>query len=140
MINIKGACYFSHIHNKHIIVILSSINENNKALIVPLSSIKFRENGKDSYNNQPCSFYDHSCVLEHSDIISHTNKPVLDRPTFAMYKLADELTITDITKYQINGKLEYRGFVTENVLKKLQNGAKNTEYLEKYLFKYFNFF
>ena len=98
---IKGTCYFSHIHNQHVIVIISETDENGYALLVPLSSIKF--------HNKPCSFYDHSCVLESSDIISHKNKPVLTKPTFAMYQLASKISVSDITKYQIDGKLEYRG-------------------------------
>lgn len=37
--NIKGSCYFSHIHNKHMIVILSESNKDGRVLLVPLSSI-----------------------------------------------------------------------------------------------------
>lgn len=137
---IKGTCYFSHIHNQHVIVIISETDENGYALLVPLSSIKFHNNGRDFYNNKPCSFYDHSCVLESSDIISHKNKPVLTKPTFAMYQLASKIYVSDITKYQIDGKLEYRGTVTDYVLKKLQNGAAKTEYIEEHLIKYFSLF
>ena len=47
---IKGTCYFSHIHNQHVIVIISETDENGYALLVPLSSIKFHNNDRDFYN------------------------------------------------------------------------------------------
>lgn len=138
--NIKGTCYFSKIHNKHVIVVISDTSKDNKALIIPLSSIKFSENGNYIYNGRKCNRYDDSCTLDSDDIIANNGQNVLNRPTFALYKLADEMVINEINLSQIKSLLEYRCIVSNDVLKKLQDGAKKSDRLEERFYKYFDLF
>ncbi len=138
--NIKGACYFSKLHNEHIIVIISDTDEYNKALIVPLSSIKFIENGKSMYNSLKCSPYDTACTLDIGDIVSDKNINVITKPTYALYKRAEEIDINLINTSQWKGSLEYRCMVSNEILAKLQNGAKVSDYLQERFYKYFDLF
>lgn len=138
--NIKGACYFSKLHNEHIIVIISDTDEYNKALIVPLSSIKFIKDGKSMYNNLKCSPYDTACTLDIGDIVSDKNINVITKPTYALYKRAEEIDINLINTSQWKGALEYRCMVSREILEKLQNGAKVSDYLQERFYKYFDFF
>lgn len=137
---IKGTCFFSKKHNGHIIVFISEANAENKALLVPLSSIKFTEEGSDTYENNRCRPFDHSCVLNKGDIISNNNIDVLTKPTYVFYKRAEELPIKDIVGLQFNSDFEYRCDVSSDVLEKIQEGAKNTSRLQERFYKYFSYF
>lgn len=138
--NIKGTCYFSKLHNEHIIVIISDKNKHNQVLLIPLSSIKFIENGKHEYNNKKCMPYDSACTLNTGDIISEKGVNVITRPTYALYKRAEEININTLNLSQLNGILEYRCKVDNSILKQLQNGAKLSHNLQERFYKYFDLF
>lgn len=138
--DIKGSCYFSHIHNEHVIVILSESDKDGNALLVPLSSIKFKENGKYQYQNQSCSYYDNSCIINSDEIISDNGQSVLNRPTYALYKFAGIISEQNLIQAILNGKLEYRCVLNNELLNRLQTGATKTDFLEGHLKKFFALF
>ncbi len=138
--DIKGACYFSKIHNQHIIIFLTNEDENGMALLVPLSSIKFNSNGTYLYNNERCDYYDDVCVLNINDIITDTGKSVLTKPTCVRYDKAAEMSVSDITSSHFQNQLEYRCIVDNKIFKRLQNGAKLSDNIPIYFQKYFELF
>lgn len=138
--NIKGTCYFSKLHNEHVIVIISDTNEQNNVLLVPLSSIKFVPNGKSLYNNLNCSPYDSACTLEQGDIISDKNINVITKSTYVLYKRAQEINIDKLNLAQLQGLLEYRCIVSNEILVKIQEGAKKSINMQERFYKYFDLF
>lgn len=138
--NIKGLCYFSHIHNKHMIVILSESDKDGRFLLVPLSSIQFKENGKYQYQNQSCSFYDNSCTINSDEIIADNGISVLNRPTYALYKFVGIISKQNLKQETLNGNLEYRCVLNNDLLNRLQIGATKSDFLEENLKNTFIYF
>lgn len=81
---LTGCLFFSDIPNRehpHFAVIVFELD--NRVLIIPISSIKFNENGKMSYDNRKCKYYDPSCVITEKDI-----PEVITKPSFVRYQWA----------------------------------------------------
>lgn len=112
----------------HFIVIISKTSLENKVLLVPISSIK------------PNKYYDNACVLDENDIIADDEKSVLSKPSFIRYQWAQESDIKSIVDKKFSGMYRYKCKITNNILLKIQDGARKSKELAPYLKKYFIFF
>jgi hypothetical protein len=111
--------FFSDIPNKehpHFAVIVFELD--NQILIIPISSIKFKKNGKMSYDNQKCKYYDSSCVITEKDI-----PEVITKPSFVRYQWAQLIKSSDILKKQSTHNFKYKCVVSDELLVRILNGA-----------------
>lgn len=133
----KGYCLWAddipNTDAPHYIVIASSENPEGKVLVVAISSIKYRENGSEKY-------YDKACILSENDIIDDKGNNVLSRPSFIRYEYAVEIVHKDLLKKQFNNHYRYKCKISDDLLKRIQDGAKISQELEPRFCKYFNFF
>lgn len=123
----------------HFIVLISDACED-KALVIPISSIKFSGNAKYKYKNKSCKYYDDACVFDGTELSDDNGRAILTKPSFARYEWALEIDKTEIFKKQLDKVYSYKGYVTPQVLKALQDGAKKSKELKPYFNKYFPFF
>lgn len=135
--NCKGYCLWaSDVPNPeapHFIVIISSENEDRKVLVVAISSIKFKSDGTTKY-------YDKACVLSPEDITDEKGKQILSVPSYVRYEYAMEIASEDIMDKQLNRLYRYKCKVSEELLLKIQEGAKISLELEDRFKKYFSLF
>jgi hypothetical protein len=141
---LKGFCFFAEDCPKagfpHVVVVISSENENGKSLLVPISSIKFLSTGQYKYKNISCKYYDEACVFDGNEIVDEKGRHVLNKPSFARYQWAQEVGSREIIFKQLSKIYRYRCKVTDVVMKKMQNGAKLSEELIPIFDKYFDLF
>lgn len=57
-----------------------------------------------------------------------------------MYKFAGIISEQNLTQAMLNGKLEYRCVLNNELLNRLQTGATKTDFLEGHLKKFFALF
>lgn len=135
MNNLKGTCFFAtteSLFNDHLIVIISDPCDGRR-LAVPISSIKYLEDGRPRY-------YDRACVIEADEIKTLDGKNVLTKPSFASYKHAAEVIDSEMMLDQIRKIYNYRCNVTPHILERIQAGARNSGDLEERFEKYFGHF
>jgi hypothetical protein len=130
-VDFDGLCFHAddipNVGFPHFIVIISKTVQG-KALLVPISSIK---DGK---------YYDKACELNKNDIIDEGGRHILSKPSFVRYQWAQEVNIALITANKFDGKYQYQCKVSNDILLKIQNGAKKSKELEARFRKYFEFF
>lgn len=127
---VKGTCFFAEVpdlNNKHIAVIISNVCKS-KALIVPISSVKFCGN-KEKY-------YDPSCILKKSVCLDKDSKIELNKKSFVRYQWAMEVDI-EMLKHR---SFDFKCIVAKDILTLMQDGAQKSKELEPRFQKYFDFF
>jgi hypothetical protein len=141
---LKGYCFFAEDCPEagfpHVVVVISDENESKKSLLIPISSIKLLTTGKYKYKNIFCKYYDEACVFEGNEIVDEEGRSVLNRPSFARYQWALEISSKEMIIKQLSRIYQYRCKVTDAVLQSMQNGAKFSEELPLMVTKYFCLF
>jgi hypothetical protein len=141
---LKGVCFFAADYPNpqypHIVIALSDDDEQGNVLLVPISSIKFSNNGTSEYKNVRCTYYDMACVFAGNEITDDTGRYVLTKPSFARYQWAREIPHKEVTLKQLEKIYQYRCTVSDSVLKSLQKGAKVSKEMAPMYRKYFKFF
>ena len=109
---------------KHLRIVISNMADNGRALVVPISTVHSRT-----------QLYDKSCILrkgEHSFLT--------EEKSYAFYGRAEALSQRDLDELARHGKLIVYEDVSEDLLKRLQEGARKSDQLPQYLMKYFDEF
>lgn len=119
----------------HFAVIVSQENEHGEVLIIPISSIKFSKTGQMEYNGQRCKYYDNACVITPEDIPG-----IIKKPSFARYQYATVSSNFEFLKKQLQSIFKYKGNVSEELLIRIQNGAKISKEIPERYKKFFDFF
>ena len=117
----------------HYIVITSSANPNDMVMVVAISSIKYKTDGAEKY-------HDKACLLSVGDIVDDKGRPIITKPSFIRYEYAIDVRTKDILSKQFGNKYRYKCKISEELLKRIQDGAKISEDLEPRFQKYFDFF
>lgn len=143
--DIRGYCFWAKDYpnngTDHYIVVASSENDDNKALVVPFSSIKFNPDSQHEYKSLSCKYYDKACVLDVGDIKdADNNLIVVIKPSYIRYEWAQEIDVGQIFAKQVKQQLHWKCTVDKSVLEKIQNGAKTSDELPEYYQKYFLYF
>lgn len=142
--DLKGVCFHGgdvpNCDFPHFIVLISDQNPEGKVLLVPISSIKFNASSKYYYKDIPCKYYDDSCVFEGTEIKDDDGSFVLSKPSFARYEWANEVSASLVLQKQLQGIYKYKCKVSEEVLLRLQQGARKSKELRPYFAKYFEYF
>lgn len=130
--NVKGYCLLAfdipEPNNKHYIVIASDEMPDGKVLILPISSIK-----KDKY-------HDSSCEFEVDEIKNEEGKNLLSKPSYIRYNEAREVSSAIILSKQIQHIYKYKCKISNDILHKIQEGAKQSDEFAEYFKKYFDYF
>ena len=106
----------------HIRFIISDPDENNNVLVVNMTT--FHNNGRE----------DTSCIL---DIGDH---PKIEHKSWLNYAESEELHILKLTEGSIRRIIPFDSNISDEVLKKIQQGARKTSQLAKKFRKYFKHF
>lgn len=117
----------------HYIVITSSADPNDMVMIVAISSIKYKADGSEKY-------HDKACLLSVGDIVDDNGKSIITKPSFIRYEYAIDRKKQDILSKQFAAKYQYRCKISDELLKRIQDGAKISQELEPRFQKYFDFF
>ena len=143
----KGYCFWAkdviHGNQPHYIIIMSPKNSEGKYMIVAMSSIKYKPLGtKSSYlhDGKYCSPYDTACPLEIGCIKDDNGKVIPIKNSYIYYKDAFKLTENELLLKQTMYRYEYRCKISDDLLKKIQKGAKETLDLPKHFEEYFTLF
>ena len=99
-----------------------------KVMILPISSIK------------PHKYHDTSCEFVVDEIKDDNNRNLLSKPSYIRYNAAREISATTILGKQVQNIYRYKCRLSEDVLRKIQNGTKQSDELAPYFQKYFDFF
>lgn len=65
---------------------------------------------------------------------------MITKSTYVLYKRAQEINIDKLNLAQLQGLLEYRCIVSNEILVKIQEGAKKSINLQERFYKYFDLF
>jgi hypothetical protein len=117
----------------HYIVITSSSDPHNMVMVVVISSIKYKSDGTEKY-------HDKSCLLSVDDIVDDTGKKILTKPSFIRYEYTVDMNSKTILDKQFSDTYRYKCKISDALLKRIQEGAKNSQELEPRFQKYFDFF
>ena len=117
----------------HYIVITSAANDDDMVMVVAISSIKYKSDGTAKY-------YDKACVLSVEDIIDSRGRQILTKPSFIRYEYALDMRTKDILSKQFADRYKYKCKISDELLQRIQNGAKISQELEPRFKKYFDFF
>lgn len=135
--NYKGYCLWADDvpdeKAPHYIVISSDEDEDGNVLVLAISSIKYNIDGTPKY-------YDKACPINIGDIIDCNGKNIITKPSFIRYQYAVELPSALILEKQLNNKYKYKSKISEELLKRIQDGSKISLELEPRLKKYFKYF
>ena len=137
---LKGALFWAKdipsVDSPHFVVIISCESKNGEVLAVPISSIKFSENGKMKYEGRSCKYYDNACVITALDIPNFITKP-----SFARYQYATAISANKILKKHSNSMLKYKCHVSDALVRRIQDGARiSKEMRERRYVEFFDFF
>lgn len=106
----------------HLRIVISNMAINGRALTIPISTI----------HNQR---YDNSCILKKGE-----HEFLTEEESYAFYAKAEAICQKDIDELERMGKLiEYEN-VSKELLKRLQEGAKKSDFLPKCMELYFDEF
>lgn len=114
----KGIIY------RHLRIVISDISDNERALVIPISTI-----------HSKTQKYDASCILKKGE-----HSFLTEEESYAFYARAEALCQKDIDELARKGKLILYEDVTPELLKRLQDGARVSEQLPQYLMRYFDDF
>ncbi|MBR2104423.1 MAG: hypothetical protein IKP73_05315 [Bacteroidales bacterium] len=109
---------------KHLRIVISNMADNGRALVIPISTV-----------HSKTQLYDKSCILykgEHSFLT--------EEKSYAFYGRAEALNQKDLDELSRYGKLIVYEDVSDDLLKRLQDGARKSDQLPQYLMKYFDEF
>ena len=130
--NVKGSCLLAFDiptqNSKHYIVIASDEMPDGKVLILPISSIK------------PNKYHDSSCEFDVDEIKNEIGQNLLSKPSYIRYNEAREISSSIILNKQIQKIYKYKCKISDEVLLKIQNGAKHSDEFADYFKKYFDYF
>lgn len=130
--NVKGYCLWAFDiptpNNPHYIVISSDEMPDGNVLVLPISSIK--EN----------KYHDTACEFAIDDIKDDNNMNLLSKPSYIRYNEAREIPTSVILGKQIQKIYRYKCKISNNVLKKIQDGANKSDEFAEYFKKYFDYF
>ena len=112
-----GECYY-HQGVQHIVIAVSEREQ--KILVVSITS-----------NNFDCA-----CKIEPDEIIDNNGKMILTHTSYVGYRFAFEFENFK-TFEQFRKIFNYRCNVSEELLKKIRDNARNSKYLQPRLRKYF---
>lgn len=134
---IKGCCYWTDDipseEAPHYIIISSDTLSDGLVLVVAISSIKYNERGEKK-------FYDTACELSVDDIKTESGECVLTKASFVRYQYALELYEKDIIERTFSGRYQFKCRISDDLLKRIQDGAiKSRELSPRYKKKYFSF-
>ncbi len=134
---IKGCCYWTDDipseEAPHYIVIASDTLPEGLVLVVAISSIKYNEKGERK-------FYDSACELSIDDIKTDSGENVLCRLSYVRYQYSVEMYEKDIIERAFSGRYQFKCRVSDELLKRIQEGAlKSRELPSRYKKKYFGF-
>jgi hypothetical protein len=107
---------------KHLRIVISDPDVDGNVLIVSLSSIK------------PHRYHDPSCVLEQE------NHSFIKHLSYINYKFAEEMICAEIVNDRFKGRVILKENVSDEVLERIQNGAKISLDLPEYFSKFFEHF
>lgn len=110
-------------------MIASDEMPDGKVLVLPISSIK-----PDKYHDKSCEFD----VDEIKDM--ETGKNLLSKPSYVRYNAAVEVPSSVILNKQIRQIYKYKCKISDDVLVKIQEGAKISDEFVDYFKKYFDYF
>ena len=102
-------------------------------MIVAISSIKYKSDGTERY-------HDKACLLSVGDIVDESNNFIITKPSFIRYEYAIDMTTKDILSKQFTNRYKYKCKISDELLGRIQEGAKNSKELEPRFQKYFDFF
>lgn len=112
-----GECYY---HNGINHIVIASAKKDNKFLILSITSGNF----------------DKSCQIEPNELIDNNNQEILNHTSYICYKYAFEFESYK-TYEKFRKEYEYRCKITPELLKKIQEGARKSQYLQYKFKKYF---
>jgi hypothetical protein len=107
---------------KHLRFIISEPDIDDMVLVVSMTT--FRDTGKE----------DLSCVLEKGE------HPCITHKSYIRYDKALELNTVKLLQEKYNGNLIMRDDIKPNIMKRIQEGAKNSPALPGKFRKYFDYF
>ena len=139
----KGVCFFASVPNAeapHYIVIASDADLNGEMLLIPISSIKFSDHSRFSYKGEPCKYYDDACTFDVGDIKADNGRDVIVKPSFARYEWAQAIGQSSLLAKQVKGDFSYKCAVSDEILKRIQDGAKKSKELAPVYKKFFDWF
>jgi hypothetical protein len=119
----------------HFIIVMLTIND--KALIVPISSIKFGATYGYKYDGKSCKYYDDACTLDMSDIVDDNGKYILKKPSFVRYQWAKEVTASSILKKRLKSIYSFKCRISQALLTRIRDGAKRSKELKRGFKEYF---
>jgi hypothetical protein len=132
---LDGCCFYApdvpDTNCPHFIVVIASNAKTGKAVIVPISSIKFVEGGSFRYKDKPCKYYDSACILDEADIIADDGRQVLSKPSFMRYEWAREAPTREIITNKLAKVYNYKCMVSPEVLQKMREGFRTTKEVPK---------
>lgn len=109
-----------NINSPHFVIITFAIDDNKRIFLVPISSIKFvKLGGNCEFQGKKCKYYDSACVITNQDI-----PDIITKPSFARYQYAKIIAYDDL-----DSSFQQKGKVSEELILRLQNGAKNSKEL-----------
>lgn len=141
--NCKGVCFFASVPNAeapHYIVIVSDANPSGEMLLIPISSIKFSDYSRYSYKGKTCKYYDDACVFDAGDIKADDGRDVIIKPSFARYEWAQIISQGNLLAKQVARDFSYKCAVSDEILKRIQDGAKKSKELAPIYKKFFDWF
>lgn len=144
--DLSGYCFWAKNYpeedsTSHYIVIASNTNAEGKALVVPISSVKFLDcYSRYKLDGKFCKRYDEACVIRENEITKSTNgNSLITKPSFIRYDWAKEVDIAKILENK-DENLKLKNTISPDLLKRIQDGAKISEELEPRFEKYFHLF
>lgn len=117
----------------HYIIVVSNQTPNKEYLVVVISSIKYREDGTTKY-------YDPACVLSVDDIKDGQGKNVLTKPSFIRYQFALAMPVNMLLEKQIFAGYTVKCQISDTLLQRIQEGARESKELPIRLKRFFDYF
>ena len=117
----------------HYIVIISDKDPKAQHLVVAVSSIKYKPDGSPKY-------YDTSCELSVDDIVDENGHRVLNKPSFIRYEYSAALRADELFMKQVFSIYKYKCRISDELLKRIQDGARISKELPvryRHFFAYF---
>lgn len=137
LVNYKGYCLWADDVPDplapHYIVITSDLNPAGLVLVCAISSVKYKLDGTAKY-------HDTACLIHPGDILDEQGRSVITKPSFVRYQYACEMESNELLLKQLAGKYKYKCKISDELLKRIQDGAKISVELEPRFRKYFDYF
>lgn len=135
----KGYCFWADDvpdpDAPHYIVIASSANPEGCVFVVVVSSIKYKDE-----NKTIPKYYDKACELNVGDIKDDSGNNLIIKPSFIRYEYSVEMKEEVLRLKQFKSNYKYKCKISDELLKRIQDGAKKSDNLEERFQKYFPYF